>query len=265
MKRAEYAFGIIFPLFCIVVLVFTYPGCDSKPAASATTPTMIRLPDGREVPLFPGDGFEAEFEEEIGSAFHKREGEASGVGAGLKGAGDEVAAKHNASSPKIWSPDGWGAEGGDTDIEAAAIGRDPQEAVRSWMFWAGVVLLLGAAGLWKFGKTQSAVYAAAAGTGCIAIAFYPGLIVLILLVVAVVAFWPLIRAEIQRGKAEVAAEKNKELNRSFVWARNLLPPDLRDEFDKALAGQLEPADVKALEDLYVNERIGVPKIVPAST
>ncbi len=243
-------------LFCVLCALCA---CDSKPAPSTV---RVPMPDGSYQELPPGTTATLEWDEEIGSAMLKHEGSASGEGASVKGAGQEVSEKFNASAPRVLSPDGWGADGGGMTLDRSIIGRDPQEAVRSWMFWLGVALIAAAAGLWKFGRGQTALYAAAGGAGCIACAFFPGLAVLIFLAVAAVAFWPLIRAEIQRDRARKDAAKNKELNRSFAWARKYLPKELRDEFDKALAGQLETADAEYLEDLIVDERMNVPAVVP---
>lgn len=239
-------------LLIIVFALLVIAGCDSKPAPSQV---RVPMPDGSMQTLPPGASVSYEIDEEKGSALLKHEGLGSGVGAGLQNGGDEAAAKFNASAPNVWTPDGWGAAGGDTSIESFAKVNTADKAVRMASFWVGIGLILLAGGLWKFGRVEPAIAAGTVGVACVACAFFPGLIVLILLVALAGCGYAVWLASKRKRKAEEDAKRKTEALRGVAEGVEKSPPEVRTVVKSNIAWATDNADkdviraIKKADDL----------------
>lgn len=233
---------------CFILTLACLLGCDNKPSGQS-----IKAPDGQT--LNNVKSLTYEIEEENGGKFSAHEGAASGTGPGIKSDSGESITDFNASGPRVLTPDGWGAESGDANIQQSLTMADPKDALQSRMFWLGVGLIFAGAALWRYGRIQTAKYCLIGGVAFIACAFFPGLIVLILIAAVAVNFWPQIMAEIQKIRAQKDAGEKTEALRAVVGGIEELPEPERKAAKAKIAGQAEPRDTEVIRSVKKSDNL----------
>lgn len=213
----------------LIVVALVLCGCDQPPTGTTppvTAPNTVSI-DGHQITAQPGSSITVRKEESRGSEMHK--GSASGVGAGLRNGGKEVAGAFDASAPSAGGA-GWAASGGGSKITYTALGGSET----SPLMWAGIACLLGAGVAFYFNLRRAALVCGVLGGVLIAASVLPVWVYAVLAVVAVAGLGVYLFAE-HKGKTR------EELSISFADARRQFQkehPEAAALFDKILEQHL---------------------------
>jgi hypothetical protein len=176
--------------------------------------------------LPPGSSVEVDIvNRDMGSVRTSQEGR--GVGAGAVAEGDKLDQKFNGTPPVV----GLGADGtltgsgggADADQKGSAL-KIPPLPWQNPLFWIGIALLAGTGGCVYLGLRRAALICGVGGVGCLAAAFYPGILLFAVAGVLLAVFGPYLYAEFKKKKAEVDDGESYEALRAMVggvYHRNL--------------------------------------------
>ena len=176
-------------------------------------------------------------------------GEAVGPSASV--VGDKLSQSFTGSAPILDLGGGVRVTGGAYTRSISADAFTPAESPWSTPLpWIGVAAIVGAAALRYFGLSRLAGYAAVLGLALIGIAYFPGVALLLAGAAALVAFWPMIRAEL-------AHRRQSHSFATVLAAVESLPQGMRDEVKQAVAKKADRPFVREeVQRLKKRARIG---------
>ena len=119
------------------------------------------------------------------------------------------------------------------------------------LFWIGVVCLGGAGVGFYAGLRRAALVSAVAGSGLIACAFYPGLMLILFAVAFGVVFGPYLWAEWKKRKAESDAKDKTEALRAVVEGVESVTPNVQDAVKDAIARAADLKDKQVIKAIKV--------------
>lgn len=216
---------VAFLFYCIALGGFM--GCSSTPAKTVITPGKS---DGvSKIHLFTAGGGRVEVEERVG-----------GTGAGATATGDKLNDQITGSPPSV-SMGGMDATGG--GVSGKFQGSAFFAPATTWanpMFWIGLACIGGAGAAVYFGIKRAAIVSAVAGVGLLAAAFYP----IILPIVVVVLAMPYLWVEYQNWKTREAFRA-----REAGLATANLDPSARAAIEKATANHATGTDLPTIAAL----------------
>lgn len=215
-------------LICILLVCL---GCEQRPVTTppVTAPNTVSI-DGHQITAQPGSSITVRREESRGSEIQK--GSASGVGAGLKNGGKDVAGDFDASAPSAGGG-GWAANGGGSKITYTALGGSET----SPLMWAGIACLVGAGVAFYFGLRRASLVCGVLGgvfivASVLPVSFYVAIGIIAAAVVVAIGVYLL---------AEHKGKSREELSISFADARRQFQKEHPAEaalFDKILEQHL---------------------------
>lgn len=232
----------------------------SKEQAEALR-TMLNLPPGTKV--------EVEISSKDGGTVRTIQ-RGKGVGAGAVAEGDKLSDSISGSAPEVGFGDGSSATGGSVDRKSKADAlKVPAVPWQNPLFWIGVLMLAGSGVLFYLRlplvTKELKLGLAGVGVACIAVAFYPALLIWgVVVIVGYLAFM-YIKSHSSQGVlgralsfSETEATGRLEALRAVAAGVDdpTLPPDVRDAVKARIAAHAEPADVALIDAVKRADRLG---------
>ncbi len=216
------------------------PGVTINPPEQPPAPTLTATQQDalrQALQLPPGTRIDVEVENVQGGRATLNES-GTGVGAGAFSKGDKLSDKLDGSAPSVGLGGGRLATGGGIERTASASAVIvPSESGKLMIILVGVLLVIGAGVCFWLKLTEPALILGLIGVGLIATAFYPALLLWVLLGVVLVVAGPYIWAKFQ-------ALTHKEALRAVVAGVDSpsVPPDAAAAVKAAIGGQATQQD-----------------------
>lgn len=209
--RALYAAGLIVFVFAFARDVIAQSEVTLTQQQQEAIAAAMGLPPGSKITL--------EATRTVDGGTRDVDEGAEGASASLKARGDkevEIDKFTSTTPPLAGLGNGRQASGSDTDTKSKTKGGGMADAWKSPAFWVGVLFLLGAAGVGiGLKQLRPAMILGAIGAGLIAVAFFPLLLIPVLLGALLVVAGPYVWKELAHEKtkavaAEVALDATKK-------------------------------------------------------